>query len=70
MKSNFRHNFELRTAHLRTLYRRATGQSVRPCSWCLAEKGIRPMAGDSHGMCNGHFKVAMEEADRLNIFVS
>ena len=31
------------------------------CSWCLSEQGIRPIEGDSHGICQKHYDELMAE---------
>jgi len=31
------------------------------CSWCLSEQGIPPDENDSHGICERHYEMLMDE---------
>ena len=56
---------DLALAPARTLLRRLTGQPTHPCSWCIAERGERPHAGDSHGICPAHKARMLAELNGL-----
>jgi hypothetical protein len=55
--------WDYRLAPARRWWRRVRGQDVAPCAWCLAERGKRARAGDSHGICRAHARGLLAEAN-------
>ena len=33
------------------------------CAWCLKEQEVLPKKGDSHGICDRHFKIEIAKMD-------
>jgi hypothetical protein len=33
--------------------------AVIPCAWCQQEQGVKPQAGESHGICQRHAKAML-----------
>ena len=38
----------------------------KPCSWCQKEQGIKPLPGESHGICEKHKAEFLDQLKEIN----